>query len=159
MYKVRAITQAQIRAFKFGEEEVVGVLESHPLNKLALAPNKFQDWVSFQGTLEVYLNVSGNAYIFLDRTNQSLGVPSSMFTLRPDRVYIIPDSKVGVKGYLYRPEGVSEENGVPILPEDIIHVKLPNPGDELEGLGYGLSPIASMSQSADVDNQITFFLK
>jgi len=45
-----------------------------------------------------------------------------------------------------------------MLPEDIIHVKFPNPGDPLEGLGYGLPPLSSVAYSVDVDNLATSFL-
>src|SRR5690606_4074011 len=48
---------------------------------------------------------------------------------------------------------------VPILPENMMHVKLPNPADPLQGLGFGLSPLQPMAQSGDVDNSITKFLK
>ena len=65
----------------------------------------------------------------------------------------------GIMGYLYIPEGKSHREGIPMLAKDVGHVKLPNPGDPLEGLGYGLSPISPLARSADVDNMITSFLK
>jgi HK97 family phage portal protein len=82
-----------------------------------------------------------------------------MRLLRPDRVFIVPDSKDSIKGFLYVPEGKSERSGVPYLPQDIIHIKLPNPFDPLEGLGYGLSPVSPAARSADVDNIVTRYLK
>ncbi|MFA5054496.1 MAG: phage portal protein, partial [Parcubacteria group bacterium] len=48
--------------------------------------------------------------------------------------------------------------GIPMAAEDVIHIKLPNPLDPLEGLGRGLSPLACMAYSASVDNMITEFL-
>jgi len=45
-----------------------------------------------------------------------------------------------------------------IPPENMMHVKLPNPGDPLEGMGYGLSPISPAARSADLDNSITDFI-
>jgi hypothetical protein len=50
------------------------------------------------------------------------------------------------------------QDAVPFLPRDIVHIKLPNPADPLEGLGYGLSPISSLARVADVDNRVTSFL-
>ncbi|MFA5053610.1 MAG: phage portal protein, partial [Parcubacteria group bacterium] len=56
------------------------------------------------------------------------------------------------------PENVNPANGIPMAAEDVIHIKLPNPLDPLEGLGRGLSPLACMAYSASVDNMITEFL-
>jgi hypothetical protein len=81
-----------------------------------------------------------------------------MNPLRPDRVRIIPDSN-GVKAYLYIPQGARVEQGVTILPDQMIHTKLPNPRDEFEGLGYGLSSMTALAQTADVDNGFTSFIK
>jgi HK97 family phage portal protein len=46
-----------------------------------------------------------------------------------------------------------------IPPDEMMHVKFPNPGDPLEGMGEGLSPISPLARSADVDNAVTHFLK
>jgi len=45
------------------------------------------------------------------------------------------------------------------LPDEIIHVKYPNPADPFEGLGRGTSPLAAAAKPTDVDNAATSFLK
>jgi len=85
-----------------------------------------------------------------------------MYSLRPDRVFIVPNRKgqaKGVMGFLYVPENVPVSEGIPILPTDIMHVKLPNPRDPMEGMGYGLSPLAPIAYPADVDNSATRFIR
>ena len=46
-----------------------------------------------------------------------------------------------------------------MLPEDTMHVRLPNPGDPYTGMGKGLSPMMPLARSGDVDNVLTAFLK
>lgn len=158
MYKVRSTWYTPLRAYS-GDIDHPEVLPlNHPLAALTHRPNKYQSGAQFMGSNTVYLNISGNSYVMLDRPKVG-ALPTAMYPLRPDRVWIIPDEARSLKGYLYVPEGRSPRDGVPILPEDMIHVRLPNPGDPLEGMGYGLSPFAAMSQSADVDNAITAYLK
>jgi len=85
-----------------------------------------------------------------------------MYNIRPDRMFIVPDKskkKAGVMGYLYVPENKPKRDAIPYLPQNIMHVKFPNPIDPLEGMGYGLSPMSALAWSADTDNEVTKFLK
>jgi len=157
MYKVRSIGIPKLRAYKGDPDEPELLPPDHPLSKLIARPNPSQSWREFQGVQDVYLNLAGNAYTYLDRPQRG-GLPRAMYPLRPDRMYIIPGNRA-IKGFVYVPEGRGVGDGIPFLPENISHVKLPNPGDPLEGMGYGLSPISPMAHSADVDNMVTKFLK
>jgi len=162
MYKARSIMAAPLRAYT-GTYQAPELLDvDHPLSKLCARPNVYQSWAEFQALNEVYLNLSGNCYVLVDR-KRGEEIPQALYPLRPDRVYIVPGRQSGniakMLGYLYVPEGMTQRSGIPFLPQDIMHVKLPNPLDPLEGMGYGLSPIAPMAQSADVDNQVTKYLK
>ena len=51
------------------------------------------------------------------------------------------------------------KDGVHILAQDMMHVKLPNPLDSLEGMGHGLTPLSAAAQSTDIDNATTHFMK
>lgn len=157
MYKARSVARSPLRAYQgdFKNPEILP--ETHPLSKLAVRPNPWQSHIEFQQQSQVYLNLAGENFTLLDRPKRG-ALPTAMFSVRPDRVRIVPGDG-GIKGYIYVPEGRSERDGVPILPDDMIHIKLPNPGDPLEGLGHGLSPISSVAHSADVDNMVTEFLK
>jgi HK97 family phage portal protein len=178
MYKVRALYQVLLRAYKGDPDHPEPLEADDPLQKLCDRPNPHQSSIVYQALQEVYLNLDGNAYALMVRPGGQ-GLPEEMYSLRPDRVYIIPgqDKRAGgatILGYLYVPEGKSAwaamntmgkrralDNGdvLAIPPEDICHVKLPNPADPLEGMGYGLSPLAPAAQSADIDNRVTSFLK
>lgn len=176
MYKVRAMTLAPLRAWTGTYEQREPLDEDEPLAQLVARPNPHQSWKEFQGQGIVYLNISGNNFTLLDRKRQG-GLPAAMYNLRPDRVFVVPgtvDDRATVLGYIYVPEGKSaflewddlqrraawSENRVfPILPADMMHVKLPNPGDPLEGMGEGLPPLSPEARSIDVDNAVTHFLK
>lgn len=157
MYKVRAITIAPLRAYTGTPEKPELLPLNNPLQQLCIRPNSFQSWPEFMGLSEVYFNLSGNSYTALIRQG---GQVKSMYPFRPDRIWLIPSpNKKKVIGYYYVPEGYSWAEGIPWLAEDIIHIKLPNPADPLDGMGYGLSPLSPGARSADVDNSLTKFLQ
>lgn len=157
MFKARAVTSAPLRAYVGDIDHPKAAPPDHWLTRLLDRPNPYQSGAELQSLCQVYWNLAGNCFVHLDRERTGLP-PRAMRALRPDRVTIIPAAG-GIKGYYYIPEGRTWQDGFPILPMDMIHHKLPNPGDPLEGLGYGLSPIAPLAQSADTDNQVTAFLK
>jgi len=161
MYKVRSLAAAPLRAYRGPLDRPEPVEASHPLAQLVARPNRHQSWGEFAGQSEVYLNIAGDCYSWLQRPSRG-GFPEAIYSLRPDRTYIVPDEKprpqMGIKGYVYVPEGKTLAEGVPLLPQDVMHVKFPNPLDPLEGMGYGLSPVSALAQSGDVDNAVTRFL-
>lgn len=130
--------------------------ENHPLTRFAKRPNKFQSMLEFIQLVDVYLNLSGNAFIYY------IGITGSeelqAFALRPDRILIIPNDDKKTVFYAYIQEGGTRESALIIKPENMLHIKFPNPQDPLEGQGWGLSPLGASAQIIDVDNIITKFL-
>ncbi len=157
MYKARASKSAPLRAYTGDPENPDALPPTHPLSMLVARPNPQQSFPEFQTLNTVYYNVAGNCYVFLDRETPD-DLPTALWPLRPDRTFIVPGDK-SILGYIYVPEGRGIDDALAILPEDMMHIKLPNPGDPLEGMGYGLSPISPMAHSIDVDNSITSFLR
>ena len=177
MYKVKAMIAAPLRAYSGSLEQPELLDPSRPLAQLVARPNPWQSWSEYHGLGTAYLNIAGDAFAYIDRRNAKDGVPAALYPMRPDRVYIVP--KMGptgptLGGYVYVPEGRSiyeswtldeknqaeQEGRVRLIgTQNVMHVKLPNPGDPLEGMGYGWSPLASLARSADVDNEVTKFLQ
>ena len=156
MYKVRALITAPLRAYSGTLEEPELLPPEHVLSQLVTRPNAWQSWSEFQGLAEVFLNLSGNCYIYLDKEEE----PWAMYLLRPDQVRIVPKpGKKELMGFLYTPSGKTQADAVPYLPQDIIHIRLPNPLDPLDGLGYGLAPLSPAARSANVDNEVTRYLQ
>lgn len=161
MYKYRALSSAPLRAFQGDPENPKRAKPTTPLSKLLHRPNPHQSAVEFLGLADIYLNIAGNSFIYLERDAndaKGTGLPVRMWNLRPDRVQLVPGDGT-ILGYIYRPEASTVYNAMPIVRADMMHTKLPNPGDSYEGLGYGLSPMMPAAQSGDVDNSVTTFLK
>lgn len=158
MYKVRAQFSAPLRAYIGAPGNPDPAPVNHPLARLVTRPNPVQAWAQFQGSNTLFLNLSGNAYIYIERG--AGGVPTRLRAIRPDRVWCVPTKAHDeLMGYLVVQEGQSYHDGLPVLPEDMIHVKFPNPLDPFGGLGPGLSPLSALAYSGDVDNAVTRFLK
>lgn len=154
-YKFDSIAQTPLRAYKGKRNQPeLSEAENSPLYQLAERPNEFMGMTQFLQLCVVYLNLHGNCFIYFQKKKQ----PYGLYPLRPDRVQIVPDENKRVIGYLYFPDGTSVEKSIPIRIDEMLHVKLPNPYDPLEGLGYGLSPLSAAARSGDVDNRMTQFL-
>jgi len=160
MYKVRAKWSAPLRAYTGTRDQPELADPSNSLAQLIARPNPYQSQADFEAALTAFVNIAGDAYALMHRTRTD-ELPEAMYTPRPDRIRIVvsKSDKRRVVGYLYVPEGTSSAQGTPILPQDLMHIKFPNPLDPLDGLGYGLSPMSAIAQSANVDNDITTFLK
>ncbi len=160
MYKVRSLSAAPLRAYTGDMAKPELLPDTHPLAQLIARPNKYQSALEFDALNTVFYNLSGNAYIYFMRPRPN-ALPTAIYTFRPDRMYIVPsdDGSGEILGYLYVPPGKARGDGIPLLAEDVMHVKLPNPGDPMGGWGFGMSPLSPAAQSANVDNDVTRFLK
>ncbi len=155
MYKVRAMKTAPMTAYTGDPDFPEKLPKDHPLAIRVAHPNADQTWVEFHSQNMVYRDVSGNAYIWKNP------ITGDLHSFRPDRMFIVPAEGPVAKidHFLYVPDGITKDKGLPLLPEDVSHIKLPNPWDPLEGLGYGWSPLGAAGRSTDIDNTITDFLK
>jgi len=154
-YKQRAISQAPLRPYEGNFQQYEMVDLNHPSWVWCLRPNESQSMVEFMQQAICYFNLSGNCYIYIDRNPD--GSVKALYNLRPDRVKLLFGARE-FKGFLYCVENRPDSEGVPMLPNRVMHIKLPNPRDPYEGMGYGLSPIMPSAQPADVDNYVTQFL-
>lgn len=160
MYRADAVNTAQLRGYRGTSEDLQILPPADPLARLLLRPNRFQSSHEFHALNSVFFGIAGQSYIWFKRPRPGLP-PVEMYTLRPDWVKIVPNRDKGgeVIGYVYSPTGTALQDGYPLLPEDVMHVKRPNPNDPLMGAGYGFSPMGPLAQSANVDNDVTKFLK
>jgi len=128
------------------DENMNRVPVDHPLIELLGKPNPRQSRYEFAEMIDTFLNLEGNAFIVKQ--------PDELWLARPDRMQqVIVDN--GLAGYVYITEGRSR---IPFLPDEVIHAKMPNPGDPYDGLGRGLPPLNVAAHATDVDNQATDFL-
>jgi HK97 family phage portal protein len=160
MFKARQAGGAPLVAYEGDPNNPEPLPPDDELAQLIARPNPHQSWIEFQALREVYFNISGNCYTLIDRDRKG-SVPRALWTLRPDRVMIVPKKrgKTYSVDYAYFPKGRGVGDGEPVLQEYMEHVKLPNPLDPFEGMGYGLAPISAAAFSGDTDNSVTRFLK
>jgi HK97 family phage portal protein len=115
-------------------------------------PNPYLDGFIFQETIHTFLNLIGECFIIKVRDQ---GVTSELWITRPDRMHPVPLVK-SLLGYVYI---AADGQRMPFAVDEVIHIKYPNPLDEWEGLGRGLSPLSAAAIEADIDNSSTAFMK
>lgn len=119
--------------------------DDHPAGRLLAQPNPEQSGVEFLETVYGALQTAGNAYI------EAAGdqAPEELWTLRPDRMQVIPGRSGWPDGYVYSVDGRSVRIGragdgwLPVL-----HLKLFHPVDD----HYGFSPLEAAAFAIDVHN-------
>ncbi len=121
-------------------ERVVDVVR-HPLERLLDAPNPFMSRFELIEQTVGYLELTGNAYWFLSGNPD--GTPGEIWTLRPDRVTIIPHPEQRVAGYLYQVDGQM----IPLEPVEVVHFRRWHPASDF----YGLSALEAARLSIQSD--------
>lgn len=141
--------------------------DAHPLARLLRRPNPAQSWYEFTEQGITYLDLDGNLFVYLawaggPGRRRAGEFPSALYLLRSDRVRVVPGRTRAqpLLGYVYDAEDTGQWlSQEPFLPEDVIHIKYPNPRDPFEGLGRGTSPLGAAAKQVDVDNSATSFMK
>lgn len=119
-------------------EEVI----EHPLLDLFKNVNQFMNKFELFEMIDLYQELTGNAYLYV--VKNSIGVPSAMWVLSPDKMTIVPSKSNWIAGYIYRNSDGTE---VPFTIDEIIHFKFPNPKDPY----YGWSPLQAMADSYNLN--------
>jgi len=123
---------------------------SHPLARLLATPNPWLTaWELWYLTV-VYLELTGNAYWYcapLTVGDARLALPGELWIVPTPWVRVVPDASRYVRAY-----EVSAPGNAPQLftPDEIIHLKYPNPLD----LHYGLSPLQANALTVDANTEL-----
>lgn len=143
-------SEARLRLITGPRDEPEEV-ESGPLVELLEQPNPEQSQFEFIEALLTYLYIAGNAYVF--KLRGGAGRVLSWHNLRPDRVQVWPGAERGerLRGYIYTLDG----REFLVQPDDIIHIKRPNPTSDW----YGLSPFHVLARRVNLDTSMTAFQK
>lgn len=121
-------------------------LDAHPLLALLTRPNARESGKELFERWYAYLQCAGNAYLealVLD------GTPRELYTLRPDRVRIVPGARGWPAAYDYTVDGRTARiapGSSGFMP--VLHARLFHPLDDL----YGLSPIEAAARAVDIHN-------
>ena len=134
---------------KFGLFRGDQPIEQHPLLDLLMRPNPMNSQSEFFQEVYSYLLLSGNSYIL--KTGAENREPSELYTLRPDRIKIIPSKREIPLSFEYVVNGqttasypVDQSTGA----SEIKQIMLFNPLNDY----YGLSPLKAASVDIDQHN-------
>lgn len=123
----------------------------HPLETLIDNPNPVFTWHDMFERFTQHLLLAGNAYFHINRG--SLGrQPLEIWPVDPDGIKIEPSMKNVIDHYEYHKGDVHVPT---ILPQDMIHVMLPDPANPL----YGVSVLQSAARVVDTDVEAVNFNK
>jgi HK97 family phage portal protein len=143
---VRLISKAAgataLLLYKDGQE-----LSEHPLLKLLKRPNPAQSGKALMEALYGHLMVAGNAYLEMIELD---GEPTELYSLRPDRMRVVPGKDGWPDGFDYHVGGrtirISRDAETSLMP--VLHLKLFHPLDD----HYGFSPLEAAQTSLDLHN-------
>ena len=134
---------------KFGLFRGDQPIDDHPLLDLLMRPNPMNSQSEFFQEVYSYLLLAGNSYIL--KTGAEDREPSELYTLRPDRIKIIPSKREIPMSFQYIVNGqvsanydVDQSTGS----SDVKQIMLFNPLDDY----YGLSPLKAASVDIDQHN-------
>jgi HK97 family phage portal protein len=154
---VNAIAQEAARHKPFlytntgqAEHEQKPLAHTHPLCRLLDRPNPWlTPWELWYLTV-VYLELTGNCFWYV--APQSVGetrlsAPGEIWIVPTPWVRVVPDRERFVKAYEIAAPGARGET---FAPEEIVHLKYPNPLDP----HYGLSPLQANALTVDANTEL-----
>ena len=121
---------------------------NHPINTLLKKVNPFTTGLQLLENTISFEELTGNAYWLLDSFVN--GKPTEIYSLRPDRVKVIPDKVNYIKGYSYE---IAPSKFITFQPEQIIHFKYFNSTDDY----YGLSPLSAGRMAIDTQQLVDIY--
>jgi len=97
--------------------------------------------------LSAHLDLTGNAYWYLDGVRDELDKPTAIYPLDPSKVRVVLDTAT----FPYQIEGYAlklENQTIRFKPYQILHFRLPDPSNAFEGVGV----VQSAAEYIDNDN-------
>jgi len=160
----RTAPSARIQVHKRLKRGQTEIYEDHPLQAVLDMPNPRQSHYDFVELLLTYINLDGNVFILRERSGKDgkTGKTRALWLPRPDMMSPVIDARGQIYeqgallGYSYMTRGGEK---MYFLPEQVIHIKYPDPNDPYHGLGRGIPPLMAAAFDADNDNSQTTFIK
>jgi HK97 family phage portal protein len=126
-------------------------LKEHPILSLLKCPSHCEAGSAFMESLVSYLLLSGNSYI--ETVNDENDIPQELYTLRPDRMRIVPARDGSVDRYEYQLKGQTRAISVDSITgkSNVLHIKLFHPLNDW----YGMSPLEAAASAIDQHNMMS----
>jgi HK97 family phage portal protein len=152
VYRAVRLIAESVGALSFVLYEGTAERDVHPLLDLIRRPNPRQDGASFLESIASHLLLAGNAYI------EAVGIGGiggegdaqvrELYTLRPDRMKLVPGADGWPQAYDYTVAGSSVRFDQSAMLPPILHLTFFNPLDD----HYGLSPLEAAAVAVDTHN-------
>jgi HK97 family phage portal protein len=144
---VRAIAEGlaglRIRLFRVDKKGNTEELFEHELLDILSAVNQFQTAYDLKFLLGSHLELTGNAYWFLDGVKNLNDQPTAIYPLNPKFITVVKAPLPQfIKGYKY----TVDFSDTFLQPYQVLHFKYPNPDDLYEGKGTVESVIDWINQ-------------
>ena len=123
-------------------------LNRHPMLDVLKRPNPSQSGKEFLESLFAFQQIAGNAYV--EAVETATGAVGELYTLRPDRMTIVPGAKGWPARYDYQVGAAKHSFHVDAISgqSPILHLKTFHPQDD----HYGLSPLEAAAYAIDIHN-------
>lgn len=118
-------------------------IPNHPFELLLGKPNPLNSRSEFLSAVFSYRLINGNAYIWLNKPNES-APPVEMWNIPSHMIKPIPDGRMFLKGYLF---DTGDGKTFPLEPWEVVHIKNFHPLSPF----LGLSPIEAIATVATGD--------
>lgn len=116
----------------FREVETRAEVIRHAAIDLMNDPNPLMDTVEFVETIVQHYDTAGEFVIVLEYGSIRAAGPLAIWPVRPDRMRVVTSDTQALTGYVYiSPDG----ERVPLLLDEVVHIRRPNPLDPYRGLG------------------------
>lgn len=126
----------------YREVETRTEVVKHAFLSLMEKPNVLMDFTEFIETSVQHYDTAGEFVWVLNHGSIRAAGPLEVWPVRPDRMRIVTSDTEALTGYVYvSPDG----ERVPLLKEQVIHIRRPNPLDPYRGLG----PVQSLGVKLD----------
>ena len=142
-----AVSQTEWRLYRRVANGERVEVTSHAALDLWEAPNAFMTLQAFTETFDQHLELTGESmWVIQSASGDPLGLPLSLWPIRPDRMAPVPDADNFLSGWIYTaPDG----ERVPLEVSEVVALRYPNPLD----IYRGLSPVAALSVDLDASIQ------
>src|SRR5581483_3213455 len=144
--KAREVMTIDWRLFKATGDEHEEETE-HELLDLLDSVNDNMTGLEFKYLTSACLDLTGNAFIYLQGVKNDLDKPKALHLMPPDRVKLVIDKRnwpYQLMGYKMKLENVE----LAFKPYEVVHLRLPNPANFFQGM----SPTAGAAEFIDNDN-------
>lgn len=128
----------------YREVETRTEVQKHAVLDLLAAPNPLMDLTEFVETSVQHYDTAGEYVWVLAYGSIRAAGPLQIWPVRPDRIRVVTSDTEALTGYVYvGPDG----ERVPLLVDQVIHIRRPNPLDPYRGLG----PVQAVSIKLDAN--------